>query len=229
MINRCNLALLALLSTAVLTGCGNDPLAGDYARPLKAIAAKLQAGRGAAPPTLATLDPAGTLALRNALEDDGQPIILVGNPALKYTNLMAPYGQNGDVQTWASQEYETVALRQGLLVATRGFGADLMSSTGPGIAQIASGAGTTRRQYYYLDGADQPHRFDYDCVLAPAGTESIAVLGKIYATRKVTESCSGNQDSFTNAFWFDKSQNLRQSQQMIAPGTDDLFLQRVID
>ena len=221
------MSLFVLATTLLLTGCGNDSAAGDYQRPFKAIVAKLQGGQAA--PTLATLDQSGIATLRAALEADGQSIYLVVNPALKYTNLMAPYGQNGDVQTWASQDYETMSLRAGMLVATRGFGADLMSSTGPSVAQIAAGRGSTQRRYHYLDGADQPHQFDYACILAARGSDSVTVLGKSYATNKVTESCSGASGSFVNEYWFDLGQNLRQSSQMIAPGTANLILQRVID
>jgi hypothetical protein len=217
----------AVVVSALLAGCGNDVVSTDYKRPFQAVLARL--GTGPAVPTLATLNQSGTLALRQALEEDGQPIYLVAYDSLKYKNLMAPYGQNGGVQTWASQEYESISLRGGMLVATRGFGGDLMSSNGPTIAQIAAARGTTQRQNYYLDGADQPRRFDYTCVLAAAGSESIVILAKTHATRKVTETCTGNSTGFVNEYWFDSGTNLRQSRQLIAPETTTLLMQRVID
>ena len=220
---------LALLAAALLLqGCGNDSAATDYQRPVKAVLAKLKAGRGAMP-TLASLDGAAVLALRQVLEDDGQPIYLVANPTLKYAALMAPYGQNRDVQTWASEQYEVISLRGGVLVASRGFGPDLMSSAGPSVAQIASGQGITHRSYYYLDGADQRQRFDFDCTLSTSGSEVVVVLGKAHATRKIAEACSGPTGQFTNEYWLDHGLNMRQSRQMIAPGIDNLFLQRVVD
>ena len=223
------LVLLALAATLLLSGCGNDSSADDYQRPVKAIIAKLKAGRAAALPTLATLNGPALSVLRGVLEDDGQPIYLVEHPTLKYTALMAPYGQNGDVQTWASEQYETISLRGGILIATRGFGADLMSSAGPSVVQIASGQGATHRSYYYLDGADQRQRFDFDCALSPKGNESVVVFGKSHATRKIAEACSGPTGSFLNEYWFEDGQYLRQSRQMIAPGMDNLVLQRVVD
>jgi len=227
MMTRRAFAALALAATLTLAGCGNDGSSNDYQRPLQVALARLTAGKAA--PTLATLNQSGTLTLRQALEADGQPIYRISYARLKYTNLMAPYGQNGDVQTWASQDYETVSLRAGMLVATRGFGADLMSSVGPSVARVSSAQGTTQRQYFYLDGADQKQRYDYTCVLASAGIEEVVVLAKSHATRKVTESCSGASGRFVNEFWFDNGQNLRQSRQMLVPGTDNMLLQRVID
>jgi hypothetical protein len=220
--------LPALAFAVLLSGCGNDRDAFDFQGPIKSYLAGVKERRSGVP-TLATLAPAGQAALRAVLQEDGQPIYLVGHPTLKYLKLMAPYGQNGAVQTWASEQYETVSLRDGMLVASRGFGADLMSSAGPSAAQIAAGRGTTRRSQYYLDGADQSRRFDYTCTLSTLGSETITVLAKAYSARKIAEVCSGPYDGFTNEYWFDQSQNIRQSRQMIAPGVDNLLLQRVID
>ena len=217
-----------LAAALTLSACGNDPAADEYLGPVKTLLSVIK-GKAGAGPSLATLDPGSLAALRQALEADGQPIYLVANPTMKYANLMAPYGQNGDVQTWASTTYETISLRDGMLTASRGFGADLMSAVVPGVSAISAGHGSLRRAYYYLDGADQPHVFDYTCEVAPAGAESVAVLGKSYATRKVSEVCTGPGDGFTNEFWFDQSGVLRQSKQRIAPGLDNLVLQRVID
>ncbi len=226
-------AALALVSTlALLAGCGNDSAA-DYAAPGQAIAALLS-GQGRPPPGMVTTedDPAvqeGLRAFRANLEADGQPILLASNATLKYGTLHAPFGRNGDVQTWASTGYQQISLRDGVMVATRGFGPDLMSAAAPSIATIARGNGTTRRQYFYLDGADQRQVVEYTCNLAVAGSESITVMTKVHATRKVTESCSGPAGSFTNSYWFENGLNLRQSSQFLAPGLDNMFMQRVVD
>jgi Group 4 capsule polysaccharide lipoprotein gfcB, YjbF len=222
-------AVLPVLAFALLlAGCGNDTGAFDFQGPIKSYFAGVKERRSGVP-TLATLDPAGQAALRAVLQEDGQPIYLVGHPTLKYVNLIAPYGQNGAVQTWGSEQYETMSLRGGMLMATRGFGADLMSSAGPSVAQIAAGRGATQRSYYYLDGADQSRRFDYTCTLSTAGSETITVLARAYSARKIAEVCRGPNDGFTNEYWFDQSQIMRQSRQMIAPGVENLLLQRVID
>ena len=217
-----------VLSCAAVASCGTNPEINDYQSQFSALGTLFPTHKSGAT-NIAALDPNAVATLRNTLQADRQPITLVMHPSLKYTNLMAPYGQNGDVQTWASMHYETVALRQGLLVATRGFGPDLMSSTGPSVAQISAGHGTTNRRYFYLDGGDQPHEFDYTCTLATAGAESVTVLGKPFATRKISESCVGPQGSFVNQYWFDHGTNLRQSRQMAVPGLESLVLQRVID
>lgn len=220
---------LALLSAVALSGCGSDTDIQDYRNQAAVLGNAVKAARTRGGTGLAAMDSTAIAALRSALEKDGQPIYLVINSGAQFTDLMAPYGQNADVQTWSSMHYETISLRQGMLVASRGFGADLMSSVGPSVARIAQASGTTNRSYFYLDGADKTQRYDFTCSLSPAGTETVVVLGRSYATLKVNESCSGVTGSFNNTFWFDSGTNLRQSSQMITVGLDNLVLQRVID
>ena len=222
---RCLASGLAIAATMALFGCGSDQSANDYQPLFKGAAAALNSP---AQP-LETVDPAAAAALRAVLQQDGQPIYLVAAPALNYLDLMAPYGQNADVTTWASAHYESISLRQGMLIATRGFGQDLMSSAGPSVAQIAAGHGTTQRRYLYLDGADQTATLDFSCDLWSEGNTSITILARSYATRKVVETCVGPTGAFRNEFWFDHGTNLRQSRQMFAPGMENILMQRVID
>jgi hypothetical protein len=221
------------MAVATLAACGNDTDGGDLSLPGKAVL-RLLTGDGR-PPASAISDAndpvvkAGILAYRARLQADGQPILLASIQSLKYGTLHAPFGQNGDVQTWSSTGYQTMSLRGGILIATRGFGPDLMSAVAPSVAKIASASGTSSRRYHYLDGADQPQFLDYTCTLAPGGTESIEVMAKPFITRKVTETCSGPSESFTNEYWFDHGLNIRQSSQHFAPGVSNLFMQRVVD
>lgn len=223
-------ALLALVcALPLLSGCGNAPDAADSQISTKAAARLFQMAAGKISKPVDKLDPAAISALRQVLEKDGQPIYSVAVPALKYANLMAPYGQNGNVQTWASMSYETISLRDGILIATRGFGPDLMSSVAPSLAQVRQGSGSFHRSYYYLDGADQTQTYGLDCQFAPGEAAEVTVLGKAYATRSVTESCSGAGYSFQNAYWFDGGGALRQSDQVMTLGLSPMRLQRVID
>ena len=228
MLPRATLALI-LAATTALSGCGSDSNVTAAALPSKIFLSTLLARVKAAKTPPPTLDPVSLLALRNVLEKDGQPILLVLNPSLKYSDLMAPYGQNAGVQTWSSTSYTTISLRDGLVVATRGFGPDIMSATAPTLATLSAAQGQYRRSYYYLDGADQRQVLTYDCTLSSGGSQAISVLGKSFVTRVVVESCSGGAGSLTNQYWFDPSAHLRQSQQFLAPGLQDLTIQRIVD
>ncbi len=231
------LGLLAAGLVALgLSGCGNDMNAGLMGGlPIKALmqSALAQVGIGgqaqAAAAPAAAPDPAQVAASRKMLEDAGLPLYIIQNKDLGLLAYFGKLGQNGDVVTWSTPDYVTVSLRDGMIVATRGFGPDIMSSVAPTTAQIARGSGATHRRYYYLDAADQIQRFDYQCLVRDAGIEVITLIGKDYRTHRVDEACSGQQGSFVNSFWFEGSTKLRQSSQHLAPGIANLLVQKIID
>jgi Group 4 capsule polysaccharide lipoprotein gfcB, YjbF len=229
---------LALVAVLALTACGNDTSAGMGGLPIKALAqatwaqvsgsAKRDAAAAAATPAAAP-DPAAIAASRKALEDAGVPIYIVQAKSLGFIAYFGILGKNGDVTTWSTPDYTAISLRDDLLVATRGFGPDIMSSSGPEIDVLRAAKGPTQRSYFYLDGADQTRRLDFDCNLTAAGSENLTIIGKTYPTKRVDEACSGPSGSFTNSFWFDTDAKLRQSSQLLAPGIENLLLQKIID
>lgn len=223
--------VLAVLALVALTACGNDPVARETKAsvPLgKALVTGLTGllSRKAAP---AAASPALIAAARAGLEQAGNPIILAALPKRGYLGPIAPYGQNGGVVTWSGSSMESVALKDGILVATRGFGPDLMAARVPDISQVRRASGYFHRGYSYLDGADQGHFYEYDCTFAPAGTETIDVFGKTYVARKVVESCENPDSAFENTYWFDASGTLRQSDQRVSPELEMMRLQRIVD
>ncbi|NBZ86854.1 YjbF family lipoprotein [Stagnihabitans tardus] len=209
-----------------LQGCGNTPDRADAAVSLKAIARipALLAQRSAG-----DVDPAQLATLREALEADGQPVISVALPGLKYASLMAPYYPSRDAMTWSSPGYETVTLKDGILQSSRGFGPDLMASAGPGIAQVSAASGSVHRVYEYLNGLDVPVQMDYDCDFAAGGAQRVTVLDQVYDTRLVVETCYKGADRFENRYWFDKGGKIRQSEQRLSPGTAPMLIQRIVD
>ncbi|OZA04916.1 MAG: hypothetical protein B7Y02_16015 [Rhodobacterales bacterium 17-64-5] len=222
--------LAAALSLGLLAGCGNDPAAQDARQTLPSARMFTEAfTRTFAPNAAKPADPAAVAAVRQGLEQAGTPVVLVRVARFGYANLMGPYGQNGAVTTWASNSSQTVALQDGILVATRGFGPDLMSARVPDLAQVRRASGYFHRGYAALDGADQSHLLEYDCTFAEAGRENIDVFGKTYAARKVTESCEGPDMVFQNAYWFDQIGVLRQSDQHATAGLSTVRLQRIVD
>ncbi|MBC7479838.1 MAG: YjbF family lipoprotein, partial [Pseudorhodobacter sp.] len=198
--------LLTLAAVVTLSACGDDPSFKAYGGGAFPLLAALKAKTAPSPILGATNDPAiraGIVNFRAGLQKEGQPLILASNASLKFGTLLAPFGGSNGVETWSSTGYQTISLRDGMMVATRGFGQDLMSSVLPSTATIAAAQGTTTRRYSYLDGADKMQSVDFACQLAPAPPESIEVVAKPYVTRKVTEACSGPKGSFTNEYWFD--------------------------
>ena len=168
-------------------------------------------------------------ALRSALQDAGQPVLFVTVNSLGFVDFVSPIGSNAGVQTWSSARKVNVSMRDDVLVATRGFGNDLMSAVVPPLALISSGNGQFSRSYFALDGGDHTMRSDYSCQFSQSANQTLTILGAIYATRTVLESCSGQRNSFQNEYWFDQNGRLRQSKQYFAVRNTSLLIQRIID
>lgn len=218
----------ALLALGLLSACGNSSSVSenrDFAGQAKGIFSGLaQMGRAPEPVDEATL-----VGYRKILEEDGSPAYAMRAPSMNYLSFLSEYGQNGAVKTWSGSNDETLGLRDGILLATRGLGADLMSASAPSLQEVQSGSGFFHRTYYWLDGGDHPVQAEFDCYFAQAGSDSINLMGKVYAARHVTESCSNQKTEFTNSYWFDGSGKLRQSEQYVSEMVGSVQLQRIVD
>lgn len=224
-------AFLATLAAAALwlAGCGSE--GGPPALPIGAIL-KAQLGGpadAAAATPAAAPDPAMLAEARRALGAGGKPVISVTDRSLGLATFMVPLGENGGVVSWANPEYQTIAMRNGVMLATRGFGRDLISAEVPTAEHLRNARGGHRRVHYVLDGADQTLRLDFDCRLSVAGTETISVLGLSHVARRVDEVCTGAEGTLTNSYWFDTSGRIRQSRQVRALGVESLTFQAIID
>ncbi len=220
----------ALLSAALLSACGSAPDVSDTTVAAEATRNLFTSGFGLARKPASTAPTGARLqAIQTALAQSAVPVYGVKVDKLRFNGFVAPYGINGSIRTWASTAYQTVSMNDGVLVATRGFGSDMMSAVAPSIGQISSGNGFFHRVYYYLDGADQPQRLDFDCNFSTAGSETIDLYGQGYVARRVNESCANPDTRFENAYWFDGSGKLRQSDQFVSVQVATMRLQRLVD
>lgn len=223
-------ALAALAAAALwLVGCGSEG-----APPSLPIGAILKAQLGgaaaadAATPAAAP-DPAMLAEARRALGAGGKPVISVIDRSLGLATFMVPLGENRGVVSWANPEYQTIAMRDGVMLATRGFGRDLMSAEVPTAEHLRTARGGHMRVHFVLDGADQTLRQTFDCRLSEVGTEVISVLGLSYSARRVDEVCTGAEGTLTNSYWFDGTGRIRQSRQVRALGVEGLAFQAIFD
>jgi hypothetical protein len=95
-------------------------------------------------------------------------LVLLEQPKFDKGAFFVEAARNGPVMTLGSDAQSTISLHGPVLVATRGFGADLMS-VDPGALPALLAArrpGSYARALRYLDGTDQTHSFPVDCTLA---------------------------------------------------------------
>ncbi len=216
---------------AVLAGCGNDKsgpnpmvsaigaMAKDGVAKVKARKSGGQAAAGKAP------TPA---ELRASLEAGGKPVLLVSSKTLGQTGFLTIFDAKGDVLTWKTPDGVTFSQRNGVLIQTRGLGADLMSAQVPSVGQLLKPGSSYQRIYYFLGDDDQGTRRTYDCVSAIVGKESVEVLGRQHGATHVTETCERPLGKVTNDYWIEGS-SVRQSRQWVSGAIGYVEFQRVID
>lgn len=185
--------------------------------------ASLAKGKGAK----AASDPAAAQASRQELAAFGKPILRVRSERLGQDGFLTIVDAKADVVTWTAQGQATFSLRDGVLIQTRGLGADLMSAEAPSLAQLTSGASYTR-VYYFLGEDDRGTRRTYDCVASNVGRDSITVLEKRHAVVRVSELCTRPNSKVTNEFWID-GKTIRKSRQWASSRVGYVDFERVID
>jgi hypothetical protein len=219
--HRGTLAAALILAALALSGCGSDTDQITGVRTAQTVVGGILKSRGPAP--------AEAGVTRAALNTIQSPVMLVKVTGTGASAVVVPFGSNAGVATWSSVDRKTVSFRQGILVATRGLGDDLMSVIAPSSAEIARGTGNHDRVHYYLNGEDQPERHLYRCTLAVVGSETITLVDRAYATRHIKESCSGPAGRFVNHYWFENGSILRQSSQRIGESLGQLETRRIKD
>lgn len=164
---------------------------------------------------------------RDKIAEFGMPILRAKVPALGLDLLMSIRDTRNGVVTWEAAEGITFSFRDGILVDSRGLGADLMSSAPPSAAQVRGSAGYART-YYFASEEDRNERRDYSCTPVLVGQEAVTIYGRDHQTRHLREECQRDLGKIANDYWFEGN-TLRQSRQWIAPSAGYAEFSRVID
>ena len=198
----------ALLVLALLAGCGTDP--GDAGlRTVLSSSLAPPTDRPGAPPV-----PGGA----SAAEHDA-PRLLVGIEARQSVAVLSPVGLNGPFRTWSTPDRQTLTLRDGLIVATRGLGDDLMSSESGAVrSAMAEGAAAYPRVYRWLDGAWRERAIRAHCSAQRGSQETITLAsGRTFAATRVDERCLFSFGGVENTYWLDRNGTLLRSRQWVSP------------
>lgn len=213
-----------------LAACGNEktgpnPVVSAIGAMAKGSVAKVKAGKSGGK----TGGKAVTVEeQRAALEEAGKPILLVSSKTLGQTGFLTLFDSKGDVLTWKTPDGVTFSQRSGVLIQTRGLGADLMSAQAPSVAQLMRAGEAYQRIYYFLGGDDQGTRRTYDCKTSIVGKESIEILGRTHMATHVTEICDRPPGKLTNDYWVEGS-SIRKSRQWVSGAIGYIDFERVID
>jgi hypothetical protein len=219
---------IGLVFLAILAACGNEkregqPLAATVGAMAVSTVAEMRARRSGVAPA------AKAAPSRADIEKAGVPVLRATIPNRGSDTFLTILDSRDDVTTWKTRDGTTFALRNGILIQTRGLGPDLMSSNVPTVGQLLQNGGTHQRQYFFLGSNDQSTRRTYDCTVTVVGTEEIEIFSRKHQVTHVTEACVRQQSGpITNEFWIE-GQAVRKSKQWASALTGFIEFERVVD
>lgn len=226
----------AALAAAVLAlaGCsGGDATPELELEVIKALQSSINAAaaarRGGGPPpvpTRAELDRIGVPVMEGVLERHDLRAYMPLDARRR-----APDGAR--ITVWRTIN-ETLTMREGVLVGTRGIGRDIASGSvtvTPG-RPGPSGGGERVYMIHGLDNQLVPVRLT--CELADMGPETVVILDRRHATRHLRETCvggvtyAGDEGRVVNDYWIDSGRGeVVQSRQWGGPGLGYLRFRRL--
>lgn len=203
------LALVAAAIAVTLTGCGNDPESFASARLVQGIVTERTSSvRGTAPAAPPKLT-------REILSQVLTPVMVVRVASRGQQALIGQVETNGDVETWSTVDDITISFRNGVVVATRGLGADLMAAAGPSGRQLVSSGSDFSRIHTTLNGLDQPVKRELFCKTSHQGVQNIDIVEISYRATHIVETCTTDGGSIQNDYWIDTAGKIRKSRQWI--------------
>jgi hypothetical protein len=213
---------------AVLAGCGSEkregtPLIATVGVMAMSSVAEMRARRSGSTAT------AAAAPTRADIEKAGVPVLRVAIASRGFDSFLTVLDSREGVVTWKTRDGTTFALRDGVLIQTRGLGPDLMSSNVPTVGQLLQNGGTHQRQYFFLGPNDQPTRRTYDCTVTIVGTEEIEIFQRTHKVTHAKEDCSRSQSGkISNDFWIE-GQTVRKSRQWASALAGFIEFERVVD
>jgi len=134
------------------------------------------------------------------------PTILAQVPARNAVALLTEVGTNQGVNTYLTADGISISLRDGMIVATRGLGFDLMrADTERPVVAITAPPQTISRAYDHLDGENHLVSVTYECAYV-----------KI-SSRQTKETCSSPQQRFENVYQRNQAGKIVSSRQWVSP------------
>jgi hypothetical protein len=191
--------ILCLVSSLALQGCGSPIVKGAIGKMAGAV------------PSAGTVAPA----------IDGRKRFLVyTNKNIKFP--IFPVQSDNGLEIWATQDGSQLALRHGVLVWTRGFGMDMMSSDAPSAATILRQGASHQRQFQWLNGTGVPAFATYNCQ-----TEQVSYDGDAAGDARFSETCGGPYGAFKNEYITDSSGAVLEAKQWVSPQVGTLYFEPV--
>lgn len=196
------LAPAALLAIAlVLAGCARGPEKSSAELEVAKAVGQYVLRRRNPPPPPAQLT-------RALLDRETQPYLeatIENRDAKAY--LIRSFSRSDDhpgrIEVWRTQDNVSLALRQGMVTATRGLGGGLLSASVPAAAGQAGPVRGGARTYVLRDKGNGQTRLTLACSLHDLGPEPVKIVELTHPTRRLQERCEGAGGVVVNDYWID--------------------------
>jgi len=206
-------------SLAILAGCSSDS---NQSALLKQTLSKT-----------ATLEPNATFV---TLQNSGAPTYVAGlqNKKDAYTLFVRQTVNAKDEETWISPDHLSLGMKDGIIIATRGFGNDIYAADVDGtLHALQSGEENTITEHFItpLSGSSQVERLAFRCQVTHQSREPVPLSESYTAdTNLFYETCRNGQMTFQNLFWVEqKTKRIVQSRQWISEATGELALRLIVE
>lgn len=134
----------------------------------------------------------------------------------------------GKITVWRTTDNISLTTRNGILIATRGLGGDILSSS---VQVTGSRPGPTHdgEHIQMVRGLDDREvTFAFGCEVVDLGPETIEIIDRRYPTRHIQQQCEGRKGSIVNDYWIDSTRGkVRKSRQWAGPNTGYLSIRRL--
>lgn len=222
--------VLAVLMPLILAGCsGNN---GGSANAPTLYLQILDAGKQtiAAKTAPKVERPPLTRAALNTLEGSYLEVTLERANLLAYlhVNLERRDDSPGKITVWRTDDNITLAMRNGMLIATRGLGGDILSASALASGD-APGPASSGERVLYIRGLDNKEiRLPLACERVDLGPDPVVIVERKHPARHLQERCDGGGGTVVNDYWVDSGAGLVwQSRQWAGPDIGYLRTRRL--
>jgi hypothetical protein len=224
MIGRRGAAAL-MIAALTLAGCAGGiqttPRAVDILESTTGVVGQIGQGRAAPPPL--------TREILDGLDGSFMEVTVENTGATGYLFVAAERNDDypGRVRVWRSEDNVTFAMRQGVLIQTRGLGHDVLS-TAVAIASGSLGPARDGERIMSIAALDKKSlQYVGSCDVRNLGSTQITIIGRSYPVRHVQEYCEFVNGQILNEYWIGSSDTVWQSRQWAGPGIGYLTFRRL--
>ncbi|MDO6724796.1 YjbF family lipoprotein [Celeribacter halophilus] len=210
---------LIVMGCLALVGCSSDPNQSAFVR--QALTRN------------AVLEPDAEFS---DLQSSGAPAYVAGlqNKEGAYTLFVRQTINAKGEETWISPDHLSLGMKEGMIIATRGFGNDVFAAdVNKTLLALKVGHESDIVEHFItpLSGSSQVERLAFRCRVTKISRQSVP-LGVNYTadTDLFEETCRNGQSDFQNLFWVERgSRRIVQSRQWIGEETGDIALRLVVE